>query len=474
MKVIKNYLYNAGYQILALILPLVTAPYVSRVLTQKGVGLNAFTNSIVQYFILFGSIGIALYGNREIAYVKRDRKKMSYVFWEIQILKTVGIVVSLLLYVIFLYFYQVHLNLMIFQALNLIAAAFDISWFFMGLEDFKRTVIRNTLVKILSLVFIFVFVKNSGDLTIYISILALSTLLGNLTLWPPLKKILVKVDFKRLRIIRHFRPTVALFIPQIATQIYLVLNKTMLGIMTGTDNAGFYNYSDNLVKVVLALITASGTVMLPHVANAFSLGQHEKVNKYLYTSFDFVSLIAVPATFGLAAVSLHLGPYFYGRGYGPVGLAMMIESPVLLLIGWSNVVGQQYLLPTGQNRPFTVSVVLGAISNIIANVPFIYLWGLNGAMFATVFSEFIVTAYQLWYIRSSIEFKRLFSNLPKYFLAGIIMFVPVFKLNVSLHTSVLTIAVEVLLGIIIYAILILLLKPTSLNSVLTILKKNRK
>lgn len=474
MKVIRNYLYNAGYQILAMIMPLITAPYVSRVLTPHGYGLNAFTNSIVFYFILFGSLGIQLYGNREIAYRRNNKNEMSKTFWEIQIVKTVGIITALIIYFIFLSFYRTNHMLMVFQSINIIAAAFDISWFFMGIEDFKRTVIRNTLVKVLSLVLIFTFIKEPADLPLYILILGFSTFGGNLTLWPPMKRILTKVNFKELHPMRHLRPTIAMFIPTVATQVYVVLNKTMLGFLAGTDASGFYTSSDNIVKIVLAIVTATGTVMLPHVANAFASGKDKAVNGYLYTTFDFISFIAVPMTFGLAGIGRHLGPYFYGKGYDPVGIAMMIESIIIVLIGWSNAIGQQFLLPTKRVKAYTTSVVLGAVVNIVINVPLVSTLGLNGAMVATVISEAVVTFYQMWYIKNIVELKKLFQNLPKYLIAGVVMFVPIYKLNTTLWTSIFSLAAEVVLGIVIYVVMILILRPTILQTIKNIFYSRRK
>lgn len=211
--------------------------------------------------------------------------------------------------------------------------------------------------------------------------------------------------------------------------------------------------------------------MLPHMASAFAKGDHKRVNQMLYTSFDFISLLSVAMTFGLAAVSLQLGPYFYGKGFGPVGSAMLIESVVILLIAWSNTVGTQYLLPTNKVKAFTTSVVLGALFNIVANLPFIYFWGLNGAMYATVLSELVVTGYQLWYIRDITDFKQMFVNVPKYLLAGIVMFIPVFAMSNLVKTSILSIGSEVVLGVIIYMIMIVLLKPTSLAQVTAMVKQ---
>lgn len=470
MKVIRNYFYNAGYQLLAMILPLVTAPYISRTLSPSGVGINAYTNSIIQYFVLFGSIGISIYGNRQIAYMNGNKEKISKTFWEIQAVKTLAILVAYFGFAIYMQVGVRYPKYMMIQSLNLVGALLDISWLYMGLEDFKKTVIRNTLVKILSVILIFSLVKDRDDIGIYIFILAFSLILGNLTLWPSLKNILVKVKIRNLRPLPHIKPAVALFIPQIATQLYLQLNKTMLGSMVSPDSSGFYFNTDQLVKVILSIVTATGTVMLPHVSSAFSSGNNDKVNRYLYSSFDFVSFLAIAMTFGLAGVGMHLGPYFYGKGFGPVGMATVIESVVITLIGWSNAIGVQFLLPTNRVRPYTTSVMLGAISNIILNVPLIHFGGLNGAMYSTVIAELIVTAYQVWAIKDVVNLKEMFSSVPKYLFAGVIMFIPVFKINTSVRTSMISLAIEVVVGIVIYFAMIFILRPKILYTGKNLLK----
>ena len=458
MKVIKNYLYNVGYQVLAIIVPLITSAYVSRVLRPEGVGANAFTNSIINYFVLIASMGIGYYGNRQIAYVRENRKKMAKTFWEIQIVKTIMTLIACIAFEIFMMFYTRQVNYMWAQSINLIAVAFDISWFYEGIENFKVTVLKNSFVKIISMIAIFLFIKNPSDVTLYIVVLATSTLLGNLTLWLNIRKDLPRVNIKSLNPWPHVLPMIELFIPQIATQVYLQLNKTMLGGMINETASGYYQYSDNLVKLVLALVTATGTVMLPHVANAVSKGNMQKVNQMLYGSFDFVSSLSYPMMFGLAAISLTLAPKYYGVGYEPVGLAMMIESIVILMIAWSNALGVQYLLPIHHQRDFTISVTVGAVVNIILNIPLIRTWGLYGAMWSTVVSETSVTLYQLWAVRGLLSYRKLFSNSWKYLVAGIVMFIPVFWMNQNLKDSWLMMGIEVIVGIIIYSTIVILLR----------------
>lgn len=463
MKVIRNYLYNVGYQVLAIIVPLITSAYVSRVLRPEGVGANAFTNSIIQYFILFASMGIGYYGNRQIAYVRDNRTKMAKTFWEIQIVKTIMTLVSIIAFEIFLIFYTRQFDYMLAQSLNLIAVAFDISWFYEGIENFKVTVLKNSLVKIVSMIAIFLFIKGPYDVTLYIVVLALSTLLGNLTLWPDIYRDLPKIKVKSLNPWIHFLPMVELFIPQIATQVYVQLNRTMLGVMVNETASGYYQYSDNLVKLILALVTATGTVMLPHVANAVSRGNMEKVNQMLYKSFDFVSAMAIPMMFGLAAISLTLAPKYYGPGYGPVGPAMMIESIVILMIAWSNALGVQYLLPIHHQKQFTISVTVGALINIILNFPLIHFYGLNGAMWSTVLSEIGVTMYQLIAVRGLLSYRILFSGLWKYIISGVVMFLPVFWMNTHLQDSWLMMGLEVIVGVVIYVAMVIVLRVPIVN-----------
>ncbi|KRL59281.1 flippase [Latilactobacillus fuchuensis] len=463
MKIIKNYLYNVFYQVFVLLVPLVTMPYIARVLGPTGVGINSFTNSNTQYFILLGSIGVSLYGNRQIAYYRDNRAKASQIFWEVFLMRMITIVIALGAFFVFLGFVQDYHQAYVMQAILIVAAAFDISWFFMGFENFKVTVLRNIIIKLISLACIFIFVKGKGDLTLYIAILSISQLIGNLTLFPYLKHYINLPNWRELKIWQHFKPSMVLFVPQIATQVYLILNKTMVGKMVSVEAAGFYDNSDKIVKMVLAIVTATGTVMLPRVANTFAKGDHEQVKKYLYQSFDFVSVISVPLMFGIAAIAPKFATMFFGKAFAPVGPLMMLESVVILLIAWSNVLGVQYLLPTGHNREFTISVTIGAIVNIILNIPLILWIGTQGAMIATVLSEVSVTAYQFYVVRHDLDLGQMAQELWKYLLAGFMMFAVVLYMNLTMPFSMVKLVIQVLIGIVIYGGVLLLTRPKILN-----------
>lgn len=470
MKIIKNYLYNVFYQVFVLLVPLITMPYIARVLGPTGVGINSFTNSNTQYFILIGSIGVSLYGNRQIAYYRDNKAKTSQIFWEVFLMRMITILVALAAFFLFLGIEKAYHQAYLMQAILIVAAAFDISWFFMGFENFKVTVLRNIIVKLISLACIFTFVRGKGDLTLYIAVLSISQLIGNITLFPYLKRYINLPNWRELKIWRHFKPSLVLFVPQIATQVYLILNKTMVGKMVSVEAAGFYDNSDKIVKMVLAIVTATGTVMLPRVANTFAKGDHEQVKKYLYQSFNFVSAISIPMMFGMAAIAPKFATMFFGQAFDAVGPLMMIESLVILFIAWSNVLGIQYLLPTGHNKEFTMSVTVGALVNIILNIPLILWLGTKGAMISTVISEFSVTLYQFYIVRKELDLLQMMQDTWKYLLSGSMMFITVLTMNLRLPFSMLQLVIQVVIGILVYVVILWLTKPTILNYLRTFKK----
>ncbi|CAJ1226837.1 flippase [Levilactobacillus zymae] len=473
MRVVKNYLYNASYQVFILLVPLITTPYLSRVLGPKGVGINSYTNSIIQYFILLGGIGVNLYGNRQIAYVRDNKYKMTQTFYEIFIMRIIAVIIAYMAFILFLSTTNHYHAYYWAQSVSLIAVALDISWFFMGVENFVVTVVRNFMVKIITLILIFSLVKTDQDLTTYIMILSLSLLLGNLTLFPSLRKYVGHPNFNDMHIVHHIMPSIVLFVPQIAIQIYSVVNKTMLGIMVSVQAAGYFEQSDKIVKMILAIVTATGTVMLPHVANAYANGEHKKTRLYLYKSFSFVTAVSVPMFFGLMAVSSKFVPLFFTSRFSAVTPLMIIESIVILLIAWSNVIGAQYLLPTQQVHFYTMSVILGAIINIIVNIPLIMFLGAVGTAIATVLSEIAVTGYQLLSIRKQVNYKLLFTDTFKYLTAGFLMFVVTNLIDRNTSSTWLMLIIEVLLGITIYTLLLLLFRVKMVGETIQMIK-NRK
>lgn len=473
MKVIKNYLYNAGYQILNMIIPLITVPYISRVLGAHDVGINEYTNSWVTFFYLMGQMGITLYGNREVAYHRDDLYKRSQTFWGVEALQLLTVSSAFVLYLVAVFLFSTTFKeFFLLQAIWIIATGVDISWYFMGLEEFRITVVRNTLVKIASLILIFTVVKTSNDLGKYILILGASQLVGNLTLWPYLRGNIIWVSIKKWHPFKHFYPSLLLFIPTITTQVYLVLNRLMLGRMSTQADLGNFGQADKIVKFVLAVVTATGTVMLPHVANKFAKGDIKGVRNSLYSSFDFVSAISIPMMFGLMAIAKKFGPWFLGNGFILSGSVMFIEAPIIVFIAWSNVTGTQYLMPINRVRDYTTSVTIGAVSNVVFNFLLIGRWGANGAALATVGSELLVTVTQLVMIRKTISRRKIFNEQWKYLISGVVMFIVVNRICQSINMTISNLGLEILVGIFIYIVGLVLTNASIVQKGLKIVRKN--
>lgn len=462
----RNYIYNLLYQILTIIIPLITTPYLSRVLGAENIGIYSFTISITTYFILFGSLGVAIYGQREIAYVQNDIRKRSKIFFEITFMRCITLGVSLFIFYITFCLkgqYSIYYKILI---LEIIANAIDISWYFQGLEEFKKTVIRNIIVKLISVICIFLFVKESVDLNNYFIIYVLSTLLGNLSLWMYLPKFVQKVKIKELNLFRHVKPTIMLFIPQVATQIYTVLDKTMIGVIVSNKaEVGYYEQAQKIVKLLMTLATSLGTVMMPRIAATFASGNHEKVREYMNKSFHFILLLAFPLMFGIISVSSSFVPIFYGKGYDKVIPLLCVISPIMVLIGLSNITGTQYLLPTKKQNQYTLSVVVGAIVNFILNLILIKYFASIGASIATVIAELAVTSIQFILVRKEIKFIDVIKLSYKYVIGSLIMFMCSMIVGYFIKDNLVSIILQVIVSFFVYFLVLYILKDKMINEV---------
>lgn len=455
----KNYIFNLIYQMLTVITPLVTTPYVSRVLGATNIGIYGYTFSIVTYFVLFGSLGISMYGQREIAYAQNDAQKRSKIFWELIIIRLLTNAIALAIFYFFFCRngdYAIYYKILIFE---LSASAFDISWYFMGIEDFGKPVIRNIIVKAIGLVCIFLFVKEKNDLWKYLLIYSLSDFLGNVTLWFYVPKYISKPVLNKLSYIYHIQPILSLFVPQIATQVYTVLDKTMVGNITNDmSEVGYYDNAQKIVKALLALVTAMGSVMSSRIAASFSNGSKEEMKTYLSKSIHLVWMISVPFVFGLIAISEILVPWYFGNGYEPVKYLMCTTTPILIAIGLSNITGIQYLIQVGEQSKYTISVVAGALINMVFNFIFIHLFGTIGAVISTVIAEYSILGIQLYFVRKDLDIKDFFKPSIKYLISGLAMCLVVYGVEHLIGGGTIGILVSILVGVVSYIGMLIILR----------------
>lgn len=458
--IFRNYLFNVAYQIATLLLPLVTTPYVSRVLMPEGVGTAAFINSITQYFIIAGTLGINMYGNRQIAYCRDDRLKLSETFWSIYSLQIVFSIMSTFAYIFFvMIFVDPNIRLLYFiSGIRLFGMMMDITWYFNGQEEFQKTVTRNLIVKLVGIVLIFTLVKDLNDLWLYIFISSFTFFLGQAIMWVYIPKEVQKVKISKGEIFSHFLPALKIFIPQIAIQVYTVVDKTMIGVISNTAEVAYYENSQRIVKMALGLATSLGIVMMPRISNYFANKEYENITKHINKSFIYISFLTFPLTFGIMGIAPEFVPWFFGGAFLPVIPNMIIISPIMIAIGWSNILGVQLMLPIKKEKQFTISVTSGAIVNFLLNIVLIKNFNSIGAAVSSVIAEFLVTFIMFIYMKKFIQLRILSKVMIKYLLGSIIMYFIVRMIAYFMGVSILTTVVQVVVGITVYAIYSLLTK----------------
>ena len=461
--VLRNYIYNLSYQILTLITPFITTPYLSRVLGLDGIGLYSYTTSIVSYFILLASMGVSDYAQREIAYHQNDRYIQSRTFFEVLGIRNVLVVISLVSYYLFLTQVESDHTIYWIQAINIIAVLFDITWFFQGLEEFGKIVARNFLVRIVNIVAIFVFIHNPSDLNLYIFLIGFMNVVSGLSIWLYLPKYLVHVERKDIRPFRNFLIIIQLFLPQIAIQIYTVLDKTMIGVITASPaQNGYYEQAEKIVKMTLMVVTSLGTVMIPRIASSYANGDIAMIRHYIMRSYRFVWLVALPMMFGLIGIIDQVIPWFFGPGYGPVGILVKVFSGLLLAIGINNVTGVQFLIPINKQNIFTLTVLIGAVLNFVLNLVLIPIFMSLGAAIASVTAETVIALVQFHFVKEYFSLIDVLSISIKYFLCSLIMFfvLEIVQFLMGYPSSILSTMSLVLIGCIIYGILLFIWKDS--------------
>ena len=471
-----NYFYNMLYQVLTLIIPIITAPYLARTLQATANGINNYTSSIVYWFTLIGMLGITLYGNKEIAKVRDDKEKLSKKFWEIFILQFLSNLISLItFYVIFGIANVDYKTILLIQGLSIFSVMFDVSWFYYGMENIKRVTLRNIIVKILSVISIFIFIKNPEDLALYVFLSVGFSILGQLILWLDLRHYIVfkKVHFKDA--ISHLKPSILLFVPQIAISIYSTLDKTMLGmIVSDVAEVGFYSKAQQFVNMFLFVITSIGTVMMPRIVNLNANNQKEEGLRYVNNAFDLVMLLAFPMAFGLAAIAPYFINWFLTPEFAKTSDLMMILCPMIIASSLTNVLGIQLLIPMEKTKQYTQSVAISAIVNFVLNLFLIKYFNSYGAAVSTIIAEYLVLIIQMIYTREYINFKSKILPALKYMLFSVIMFFAMILVGEKFGISFTTNLIQFVVGVIIYLILILVSKDKTAFKLFRMLKSFRR
>lgn len=443
----KNLAYNVAYQILVIILPLITAPYVSRVLGADGLGTYSYIFSIVTYFGLFGMLGIANHGNRSVALVRDNRQKVSEAFSNTYIIQLCTTVIALLLYFLFIYcWFSGDKTIAYIESIIVLSYVLDITWFFFGLEQFAVTVTRNAIIKIATVVAIFIFVRSREDLWIYALIMSCGMLFSQIYLWLRIRKYadFCKPSWSQVK--SNIKPVLMLFIPAIAYSIYKLLDKVMLGAMSSMSQVGLFDNAEKIINIPSSLITAFGTVMMPRITVLLGTGDEHRISYLNKISVRYFTLLVVGAAFGLAGICNVLAPVYFGSEF--VGSAPIIAGLgfSLIFVTWANVIRTQYLIPNKLDKPYVISSVIGALANLAVNIILIPKCAGIGAMIGTIIAEFTVFFVQLILVRRSFPMSQYLQPVLFLFPIGMIMFAVVYWIGAYMGNTIITLIIQILVG----------------------------
>ena len=460
MKVLKNYAYNLSYQLLVIILPIITTPYVTRVFSSTDLGTYGYFNSIVTYFILLATLGVANYGTKEISGHRKDIRKN---FWGIYTLQFGATILSICLYILLCLSLSFMQNPVAYiLGLSLVSKGMDISWLFQGLEDFRKITVRNITVKLVGVISIFLFVKSANDLYFYVFLLTIFELLGQFSMWLPAREFIGKPHFDWSYAKQHLKPVILLFLPQIAISLYVTLDRTMLGALASTKDVGIYDQALKLVNILLTLVTSLGSVMLPRVANLLSTGDHKAVNKMHQMSFLIYNLVIFPIIAGMLIVNDDFVQFFLGQDFQDAKYAIAIMIFRMFFIGWTNIMGIQILIPHNKNKEFMISTTIPAIVSVGLNLLLLPKLGYIGAAIVSVLTEALVWAIQLYFTRNYLKEVPFLASTVKIIGASALMYGVLFVVKTTVNfTPVINVMVFATIGAILYIFQILFLKVIS-------------
>lgn len=464
-KITKNYIYNLIQQVLLVISPVITIPFLSRSLGADGIGQYSYAFALTNYFTLIATLGCDVYGRREISYVKDSIEKRSKKFWSIQIIKTICTFFVIIGYILFSSF-NANKILLYILTFHLINVPLNIGWFYQGIEKFKKITIRSFVLKIVELLFVIICIHTPSDLTLYVFGSSFINFVAFFVLWVDIKEDVKLVPIKQINIKKDLSECIIFFLPSIATSIYTLLDKTMLGVLTGDYTAnGYYEQAQKINVILLRVVLALGLVLLPQIANSFKKGEKEAVKNFINKSGRYVFFVSFPIAIGLICISNNFVPWFLGGGFEQVSILLKISGFILIVQGLDDVLGMQYLVSVGKQKEYIISLFIGAGVNFICNLIFIPKFSAAGAIFASFIGELVIVCVQIIFIKNEINLLQFFKQSKNYIIASVAMLCMIPFTN-KLSSSILNTGFIVLVGGGIYVVLLIILKDEMILNII--------
>ena len=474
-----NYLFNLINSASQLLFPLITFPYASRIMMADGIGQVNFFQSIISYISLFTCLGIPMYAIREVAKVRDNPEKMTRITVEILLLHAfLTLLGYMAVAVICLTVTKVQTDIPLFLLLSatIFFTAIGCEWFYQGIEDFKYVAIRGLLVKLLSVVLLFLFVKTKEDILWYGAYTVLGVLGGNILNFNRLRKYLHRdvIDFRALHPLRHLKPALHVFALNVVISIYLQLNNVLLGFMKDAEAVGYFTAATKIMMITMSISSSLGAVIMPRTSNLIAEGRMDEFRILIQKSYDFVLALAMPLTVGLIFTSPSIILLLSGEGFAPAVLTSQIVASNILMVGLSGVMGIQVLYPLGKINIVILCTLIGAAVNVFFNVLLIPRYGHNGTAVAYMLAEVAVTVSMFLIGRKYIPIQFLKKQHLHYVGGGIVMGGVLYFISLLGLSIISTLITMICVGIMVYIIVLLWLKDSIGMVILSIVWRKMK
>lgn len=460
-----NAILNIIYTIINMLFPIITFPYVSRILLADGMGKVSFFTSISNYAVMMASFGISTYGIREVAKVRDDKKELSKVATElliINIVLTIVVLCFLIASINFVEKFKVEPSLFFINAIIIIIAPMGLNWLYSGLEQYAYITKRTIVFKTISLVLVFILVKEQNDYPIYVGITAFSTIGAYIFNFLYARKFVEFNLYKDMAFKRHYKPMILLFASILAVSVYTNLDTIMLGFIKGNTEVGLYTVAVKVKWLLLTAVNAISAVLLPRLSFYLSQSNVKEYNRILKKSISIIFVISIPMSLYFIAEAQDSILLLAGSDYLNAISCMQIVMPILIISGFSNITGNQVLIPYGKDSVFMIAVVTGAVVNVIFNITLMPKFGCIGAAIATLIAEVTQMSIQFFYAKEYIIKNIRLKTLLKVIIAASValLVMRLFRSYININAFV-NLVITAMLYFGIYSVLILIFREES-------------
>lgn len=401
-----NFIMNFILTASSILFPLITAPYILRVLQAEGNGRVDFASSVMTCFMMFASLGIPTYGIRTCAKVRDDKEELSNTVQELMIINTVTMALTYIAFLVLVFLvpqFAEEKTLLFINSISMVLNVIGVTWFYNAIEQYAYITACSIAFKLASILLMFLLVRSPEDYVKYGAITVFAASGSYILNFWNLRK---HIRFKKTRPYRfrvHLRPILVFFSMSAAINVYTNLDTTMLGIMKDKAEVGYYSAGIKIKNLLVSLTTSLGAVLLPRLSYYIEKGEQKAFQETVSKAFHFVLILGSAVTVYFIVMAQEALLLLGGDGYSASVTPMQILMPTVLLIGLSNITGMQILTPYGQENKVLVSIVGGAVLDFVLNLALIPNYGASGAAFATLLAELLVLVVQCYYLRQLLK-----------------------------------------------------------------------